>query len=102
MEPKDLTVSTAARVVACSRTIRSRGKWAWSFLRWGRKVGSAFITWMFCTEFSVGDTRNSPDLPLMRRMALPREDLAPCLLLAWLQTRDNMLRKTLFHHLSLL
>jgi len=55
------------------------------FLRWGKKVGSAFITWMFCTEFSVGDTRNSPDLPLMRRMALPREDLAPCLLLAWLQ-----------------
>jgi hypothetical protein len=55
---------------------------------------------MFCTEFSVGDPRKSLDLPLMRLMALPHEDLAPCLLLAWLRTQDNMLRKTLFHRLS--
>jgi len=44
--------------------------------------------------------KNFPDLPLMRLMALPHEDLVPCLPLAWLQTRDNMLHKILFHHLS--
>ena len=45
--PSDLTTSTAARVVACSRTIRRLGKVWWSLMRWGRKVGSAFRMCVF-------------------------------------------------------
>ena len=53
--PRDLTASTAALVVACSRTIRSRGKEEWSFLRWGKKLCSALMTWIFCALFRHGE-----------------------------------------------
>ena len=45
--PRDLTRSTAARVVACSRTMRRLGKRAWRERRWGRKRGSALRMWVF-------------------------------------------------------
>lgn len=50
VSPHCLTASTAAAVVACSRTMRSFGNLAWSLCRCCRKDASALRIVMFCRQ----------------------------------------------------